>query len=76
MTFDTKNLSPTYIGGAAASIGTAILGAPVLYPQMGVEPHWLVVTAILMIVIGTALAHFGAADSKDVTPPPTTIIKP
>lgn len=68
MTLDTKNLSPTYIGGGAAAIGAAILGAPVAYPALGTLPHWLIVTSILMVVIGTALAHFGSADAKDVPP--------
>lgn len=68
MTIDTSKWSPTYIGGAAAAIGMAILGAPVAYPALGTLPHWLVVTAIVMTAAGTALAHFGSADAKDVPP--------
>ena len=63
--FFSSSLETTFFGGMAA-VGVAILGAPVAYPQIGVLPHWLVLVSILMIVVGTAIAHLKSADSSDV----------
>lgn len=72
ISIDGSGFSPTTVFGSIAAAGGAILLAPTVYPQIGTEPHWLIVTAGVMAVVGTVLAHGGAANAKDVTPAVTT----
>ena len=64
ITIDTSNISPTSFFGGMAAAGVAVLGAPYVYPQLGKWPLWVVQISVAAVVIGTALAHYNAADAE------------
>ena len=68
VTLSVPNLpSLKTIGGLLDVVGMAIYFSPKAYPAMGELPHWLVITSVLMIVVGSALASYNVGSAPPAT---------